>query len=185
MFLHCIHCITSNANVLKFHTLTSDFRDETIYPDHITEARNALYGPRTDGMNYTWPKNIVPYRIYVGIKGKLEDGSDAPADDFLARNGLKYGQIYGFAVDMASNTTAPYDLWRDEFHKTASNGDKVEGKWLPQEWRWDGEVKNFQHDGSWDYQNKPPNTGEGSGMEGFEVRMLLTPRFNSCFISNI
>eukprot|EP00986_Skeletonema_menzelii_P002778 scaffold790_cov149-Skeletonema_menzelii.AAC.23 len=141
---------------------------ETIYPDHITELRNELYGPRTDGKNYTWTMNIVPYRIYVGIKGKLEDGSDAPADDFLARNGLKYGQIYGFAVDMNDNTTAPYDLWRDAYHKTAVNGDKVEGKWIPQAWRWDGEVKNFQHDGAWDYQNKPPNTGDGSGLEGYE-----------------
>lgn len=141
---------------------------EKIYPDHITELRNEAYGPRTDGKNYTWPKNIVPYRIYVGIKGKLEDGSDAPADDFLARNGLKYGQIYGFAVDMNDNTTAPYDLWRDAFHKTADNGDKVEGKWIPQQWRWDGEVKNFQHDGAWDYQNKPPNTSDGSGMEGYQ-----------------
>lgn len=141
-----------------------------IYPDHITDLRNEVYGPRTDGKNYTWPKNIVPYRIYVGIKGKLEDGSDAPADDFLARNGLKYGQIYGFAVDMNDNTTAPYDLWRDAFHKTADNGDKVEGKWIPQQWRWDGEVKNFQHDGAWDYQNKPPNTDDGSGMEGYQVR---------------
>jgi hypothetical protein len=146
-----------------------------IYPDHITAMRNELYGPRTDGKNYTWPQNINPYRIYVGIKGKLEDGSDAPADDFLARNGLKYGQIYGFAVNMADNTTAPNAEWRDAFHKTASNGDKVEGKWIPQEWRWTGEVKNFQHDGSWDYQNKPPNTDAGSDLEGYEVRIRCHP----------
>ena len=100
---------------------------EKVYPDHVTAMRNAGYGPRPDGKNYTWPKDIVPYRIYVGkdpfdaaplrlkygispmccgpgVKGKLEDGSDAPADDFLARNGFKYGQIYGFAIDMTNTT---------------------------------------------------------------------------------
>lgn len=28
-------------------------------------------------------------------------------------------------------------------------------------------VKNFQHDGSWDYQNPPPGTEAGSDMEGY------------------
>ena len=73
---------------------------------------------------------------------------------------------------MNDNTTAPFDLWRDAYHKTATNGDKVEGMWLPQEWRWNGEVKNFHHDGAWEYQDKPPNTGAGSGMEGYEVSFL-------------
>lgn len=183
-----LFCRTTIDNAFPSKSLrlfySFDYRGETIYPDHITELRNELYGPRTDGMNYTWPKNIVPYRIYVGLKGKLEDGSDAPADDFLARNGLKYGQIYGFAVDMNDNSTAPYDLWRDAFHKTAVNGDKVEGKWIAQEWKWDGEVKNFQHDGSWEYQNKPPYTSEDSGMEGYEVRTCVLCQYTLCSYSN-
>lgn len=38
------------------------------------EARNAEYGPRDDGKDYVSPTNVVPARIYVGIKGKMEDG---------------------------------------------------------------------------------------------------------------
>ena len=70
----------------------------------------------------------------------------APEDDFLARNGLKYGQLYGFATDM-SETGPTAGVWRDEWHKTAKNGDVVEGKMIAQPWRWDGEVKNFENDG--------------------------------------
>jgi hypothetical protein len=120
------------------------FEGEDYVPDYMSEMRTAAYGPRADGMNYTFTKDIVPYRIYVGVKGKLEDGSDAPEDDFLARNGLKYGQLYGFAIDMrdgcdgdGAGPTA--GVWRDEWHKTAQNGDMVPGKWIAQPWRWDGE----------------------------------------------
>ena len=116
-----------------------------LIPDHVTELRNANF-TRDDGNPYVWPKNIVPFRIYVGVKGKLEDGSDAPEDDFLARNGLKYGQLYGFATDM-SETGPTGGVFRDEWHKTATNGDEVPGKFIAQPWRWDGEVKNFEHDG--------------------------------------
>jgi hypothetical protein len=181
----------------------SDFpvKDEEYVPHYLGEMRSAEYGPRDDGNNYTYPKDIVPYRIYVGVKGKLEDGSDAPEDDFLARNGLKYGQMYGFAIDMRNTTDAvgpTAGVWRDEWHKSAYNGQMVPGKWIAQPWRWDGEgtcesgvignvliyaikyscvsndpffaaisVKNFEHDGSWDYQNSPPGTEEGSDLEGY------------------
>ena len=37
-------------------------------------GRNAHYGSRPDGKAYVWTQNIVPYRIYVGVKGKMEDG---------------------------------------------------------------------------------------------------------------
>ena len=80
------------------------------------------------------------------MKGKLEDGSDAPEDDFLARNGFKYGQLYGFATDM-SETGPTGGVGRDEWHKTATNGAEVVGKMIAQPWRWDGEVRNFEHDG--------------------------------------
>ena len=39
------------------------------------EARNAEYGARPDGSDYVNPKNICPARIYVGVKGKMEDGT--------------------------------------------------------------------------------------------------------------
>lgn len=124
----------------------------------VHEARNAEF-TREDGSDYVWPSNVVPFRIYVGMKGKCEDGSDC--DDFLARNGLKYGKMYGFAIDMSSMGPSK-GLWRDEFHRNtqwAKNGAKVPGKWIAQSWQWDGKVKNFQYDGSWDFQNDPSVAG--------------------------
>ncbi len=121
-------------------------------------ARQEEYGLRPDGNEYVWCNNIVPYRMYVGVKGLMEDGSRAPDDDFLARNGLRYGQIYGFAIDMTEDGPTQ-GMWRDEFHSNATfayNGAKVEGKWVAQPWKWDGEVRNFEHDGSWDFQLPVP-----------------------------
>jgi hypothetical protein len=86
-------------------------------------------------------------------------GSDAPSDDFLARNGLRYGKLYGFAVDMSASTGPTQGKWRDAFHKNATmakNGAEVAGKWIPNAWQWDGEVKNFHHDVAWEYQNPAP-----------------------------
>lgn len=40
------------------------------------DARNAEYGTRPDGSDYVNPQNICPGRIYVGVKGKMEDGKD-------------------------------------------------------------------------------------------------------------
>ena len=117
---------------------------DTFIPDNIVKARNMEYGPRADGMNYTYTKDIVPFRIYVGRKGMLEDGTEAPEDDFLARNGLKYGQMYGFAIDMRNTTDSvgpTAGVWRDAWHKTAQNGDMIPGKWIAQEWRWNGAGK--------------------------------------------
>ena len=116
--------------------------DKTFKTENMVAARNAEYGNRTDGNPYVYTKDIVPFRIYVGVKGKLEDGSDAPEDDFLARNGLKYGQLYGFSIDMTEGGPSG-GVWRDEWHKTATNGDMVPGKWIAQEWRWDGEGKHI------------------------------------------
>jgi hypothetical protein len=107
-------------------------------------------------------ENIVPHRFYLGIKGLMEDGSPAPASDFLARNGLRYGQIYGFAADMSA-TGPTAGVFRDEFHRSATNGARVEGAWIAQPWRWDGTVRDFQHDGAWDFQESPPGQPEGWG----------------------
>ncbi len=38
------------------------------------DARNAEYGNRPDGTPYVNPQNVCPARIYVGMKGKMEDG---------------------------------------------------------------------------------------------------------------
>lgn len=145
-------------------------------------ARNAEYN-RTDGKPYVWTKNINPARIYIGVKGKLEDGSDAPEDDFLARNGLKYGRMYGYAVDMGEPVRQSQGMWRDDFHRDPEygvNGGRVRGYWISQKWSWDGEVKNYAHDGSWDYQDKPPHTGAGSGRLKFEWWTGMGPDKAGC-----
>ena len=45
---------------------------------------------------------------------------------------------------------------RDAFHKPRENGAKVDGKYVAIDWQWDGEVKNFRHDGAWDFQLPVP-----------------------------
>lgn len=116
------------------------------------QARKDEFGEkRPDGKDWVWPENVHPARFYLGVKGLKEDGTPAPKSDFLARNGLRYGQIYGYTIDMTSEGPTG-GLWRDEAHKDAPNGFKVEGYWKAQPWRWDGHVRDFQTDGSWDYQ---------------------------------
>jgi len=127
------------------------------------EARNEEYGPRSDGQDYIWTKNVVPTRVYVGVKGKMEDGSDAPEDDFLARNGLRYGKIYGFATDVSPEGPTG-GLFRDDFHKPRQNGARVDGKFVALQWQWDGVVKNYRHDGAWEFQDDVP------GYEGTDFK---------------
>jgi hypothetical protein len=138
------------------YTITG-YNGELYGYETVLAARNTEYGPKPNGYDYVWVQNIVPLRFYVGVKGLMEDGSKAPEDDFLARNGLRYGQIYGFTIDM-SDKGPTKGMFRDEFHlsEDANNGAKVEGVWMAQNWTWDGQVRNFQHDGSWDYQIPPP-----------------------------
>lgn len=118
--------------------------------DAILAAKRAS-GKRPDGTDWEWPQNIVPARIYIGKKGK--DASGAAATDFLSRNGLAYGQMYGFAVDSSSTDFADRDAW----HKTHYNGDSITGKFYPIDWRWNGVVENFDKDGSWNFQIPPKN----------------------------
>ena len=92
--------------------------------DATLAARQEFYGENRTSDNLPWalPENIHPYRFYLGAKGLMEDGSQAPASDFLARNGLRYGRIYGFAIDMSPEGPTGGE-WRDEFHKNgAENG---------------------------------------------------------------
>lgn len=42
--------------------------------DAEVDARNAEYGNRPDGTPYVNPVNVCPARIYIGMKGKMEDG---------------------------------------------------------------------------------------------------------------
>ena len=112
----------------------------------ITSRRNKQY-TRSDGNDYVWPQNIVPARIYLGKKGYDEQGN--ACTDFLCRNGLRYGQLYGFAANASAVA------WRDTWHKANYKGATVEGGFYPINWTWTGEVKDFEHDGSWDVQDDP------------------------------
>ena len=63
--------------------------------------------------------------------------------------------MYGFAVDMGESGPTG-GLFRDAFHKPRENGAKVDGKFVAINWQWDGKVKNFRHDGAWDFQIDVP-----------------------------
>lgn len=76
-------------------------------------------------------------------------------------NGLRYCQIYGFPIKMGVDGPTA-GMWRDEFHQDetkAMDGARVQGMWIAKPWLWDGKVKKFQYDASWDYQNDPPVPG--------------------------
>jgi len=106
-------------------------------------------GARPDGNQWVYPQNICPARIYIGRKGYNAKGE--LATDFLSRNGLAYGQVYGFATNSSAADFADRDAW----HKTHHNGDSLSGKFYPIDWRWNGTVRNFDHDGAWHFQLPP------------------------------
>jgi len=128
---------------------------------------------KADGTNaWVWPKNIVPARIYIGMKGRKDDCTAETTPTFLGKNGLRCGQMYGFATDMSATGANSVDgLYRDAWHKDvakAVKGATVTGKFLPIKWHWGSAaggsptaIKNFEADGSWDFQDAPmhaPNT---------------------------
>ena len=83
-------------------------------------------------------------------------------EGFLARNGLACGKVYGFATDIDETTGG---LFMDDFHKESVTGHgvpgaQVEGAFEPIDWRWDGTVKDFVHDGSWEFQHDAPSRAE-------------------------
>ena len=113
-------------------------------------ARKNALGKRPDGTDYVRTQNIVPARIYVGVKGRNALGQ--PATDFLSRNGLAYGQVYGFATNVAQTTGGRY--LEDWSKNVATPGQTVAGGFYPIDWRWNGTVTSFLHDGSWAFQHK-------------------------------
>ena len=60
-------------------------------------------------------------------------------------------------------------LFRDAFHKPRDNGEMVGGKFVAINWQWDGEVKNFRHDGAWDFQLDVPGY-EGTDMKWWNAK---------------
>ena len=115
------------------------------------DATNIKSGTTPDGNAYVFPKDVVPTRIYIGLKGYAADGT-ADTTGYLARNGLAYGQLYGFATDI---TTTTGGLFRDDWSvvTTRTCGDTVSGYFAPIDWMWDGTVKQFKEDGSWAFQH--------------------------------
>jgi hypothetical protein len=99
----------------------------------VEAARKNAMGKRPDGTDYVYPQNVCPARIWIGKKGYNAKGE--AANDFLSRNGLAYGQLYGFATNDAAARSS-----RDAWHKVASraNGDTVSGAFYPLDWQWDG-----------------------------------------------
>ena len=96
-------------------------------------ARKNAMGKRPDGTDYVFPQNVCPARLWIGKKGYNAKGE--AANDFLSRNGLAYGKLYGFATNDAAARSS-----RDAWHKVTSraNGDTVSGAFYPIDWQWDG-----------------------------------------------
>jgi hypothetical protein len=113
-------------------------------PGTEADRKNAM-GARPDGTPYVWPQNVVPSRIYIGRKGYNAQGE--LANDFLSRNGLAYGQLFGFAANETNGTFV------DAFSKVNAPGTTIAGAVYPIDWQWDGEVKHFVNDGSWAFQH--------------------------------
>ena len=91
----------------------------------------------------------APLRIYVGKKGLDADGkaisSMAPArDQFLARNGLLYGKIYGLAVEnsryrgLGINNIDLEEKMLDAYLKDENAPNTFSGKFFPSSYQWKG-----------------------------------------------
>ena len=115
-----------------------------------TDPSNIKGGTTADGNAFVWPQDICPARLYIGMKNRDATGA-YDATSFLARNGLAYGQLYGFGTDIDTTTGG---LYRDDWSKVSTrvNGDSVAGAFYPINWRWDGTVTDFKQDGSWEFQ---------------------------------
>ena len=91
----------------------------------------------------------APLRIYVGKKGLDADGkaisSMAPArDQFLARNGLLYGKIYGLAVEnsqyrgLGINNIDLEEKMLDAYLRDENAPNTFSGKFFPTSYQWKG-----------------------------------------------
>lgn len=121
-------------------------------------TRKNAAGARDDGTDYVYPQNIVPSRLYVGVKGYKADCTTADTSGFLEKNGLACGRVYGFAAPAA---TEDRDPWHKGNFRNGTN-DSVDGYFAQTQWQWDGTVKNFEFDQAWDFQN-PPKKEDASG----------------------
>ncbi|MEO1551626.1 MAG: calcium-binding protein, partial [Pseudomonadota bacterium] len=98
---------------------------------------------------YNHDEEPAALKIYVGVKGMDVDGapiaSNANArDQFLARNGLLYGKLYGMAVandDYAAlgiDTIDTSEKMLDAYMTDAGAAESFEAKFVPTSYQWAG-----------------------------------------------
>ncbi|MEL6504929.1 MAG: calcium-binding protein [Pseudomonadota bacterium] len=98
---------------------------------------------------YNHNEEPAALKIYVGKKGAGVDGKPLPADanardQFLARNGLLHGKLYGMAVangDYASLGIDKIDTSKkmlDDYMTDANASDTFKAKFVPTSYKWGG-----------------------------------------------
>ena len=103
---------------------------------------------------YNFFNKTSPVRLYVGRKGYGADGevldldSATKPEQFLARNGLLHGQIYGLAVNekSAGRMNLESDFWTeesggsafDDYQESADAVNDFNGRFYPSGFKWQG-----------------------------------------------
>jgi hypothetical protein len=98
---------------------------------------------------YNHDMAVAPLKIYVGRKGYDETGKQISSganerDQFLARNGLLYGQLYGMAANASTYqslgiTTVDADArMLDAYLKNNAAPNSFTARYIPTSYRWDG-----------------------------------------------
>lgn len=121
----------------------------------ILSRKRAINPTRPDGTAWKYPQNIVPARIYVGRKGYKADGTACGAScTFLERNGLEFGQVYGYAVD---TSVSDRDAWHLGNTRTATPATHtVNGKWAKINWQFDSSsITNIEESDMFHWQTEP------------------------------
>lgn len=101
------------------------------------------------GAGYNHNQEPAPLKVYVGMKDRLADGSGIDystaneRDAFLARNGMLYGRIYGFAMPTESYAALgleanPAAKMMDEYLQNADAPNTFEGRFYPTSYQWGG-----------------------------------------------
>ena len=101
------------------------------------------------GAGYNHNQEPAPLKVYVGMKDRLADGSEIDystaneRDAFLARNGMLYGRIYGFAMPTESYAALgleanPAAKMMDEYLQNADAPNTFEGRFYPTSYQWGG-----------------------------------------------
>ncbi|MEL7300806.1 MAG: calcium-binding protein [Pseudomonadota bacterium] len=98
---------------------------------------------------YNQNMSVAPLKIYVGLKGADADGTPLAADanerdQFLARNGLLHGKIYGVAASMETlaelgfeNPTAQEEL-ADQYMANPDAPTQFDVAFVPTSYQWGG-----------------------------------------------